>query len=162
MKRTLVLIFSLYFFNVTAQVKESSPSQWPAATNGLSIYATTLFGAFTPINLSYDHLVHKSRIHIGYTTGLTTTLYEGAAYGTLGVHLTLTLMSGMGKSHFETKLGGVVNPVKLWSDGYDDFAFKFVPVVSLGYRFQRPGDRTFYRIGLSTGGIGFGIGFILK
>jgi hypothetical protein len=161
MKRTLVLIFSLSLFYVKAQVKETNPSQWPAKTNGLSLYATTILGAFTPINISYDHLVHKSKIHIGYTTGLTTTMYEGAAYGTLGVHLTLTLMTGMGKSHFETKLGGVANPVKIWSDGYDDYAFKYIPVVSFGYRFQRPGDKNFYRIGLSTGGIGLGIGFIL-
>jgi hypothetical protein len=118
-------------------------------------------GAFTPINISYDYLLHKSRIHIGYTTGLTTTLYEGAAYGTLGVHLTMTIMTGIGKNHFETKLGGVVNPIKLWSDGYDDYAFKFVPVISLGYRFQKPENKIFYRVGLSTGGIGLGIGFIM-
>ncbi len=161
MKWTIVFIFSLNIFIGTAQEKETIPPQWPEKTNGLSVYATTIFGAFTPVNLSYEHLIHKSRIHIGYTTGLTTTLYEGVSYGTLGVHLALTLMTGMGKGHFETKLGGVLNPIKLWSDGYDDYAFKFVPVVSFSYRWQRPGDSTFYRVGLSTGGIGFGIGFIL-
>jgi hypothetical protein len=161
MKRTIVLLFLLNLFHAEAQVKEANPSQWPAKTNGISVYATTILGAFTPVNLSYEHLVHKSGIHIGYTTGLTTTFHEGVAYGTLGVHLALTLMTGMRNGHFETKLGGVYNPIKLWSDGYDDYAFKFVPVVSFSYRWQRPDQKNYYRIGLSTGGIGFGIGFIL-
>jgi hypothetical protein len=161
MKRIIVLVFLLNLFNAEAQVKEANPSQWPEKTNTKSVYATTLLGAFTPVNLSYEYLVHNSRIHIGYTTGLTATLCEGAAYGTLGVHLALTLMTGMRNGHFETKLGGVYNPIKLWSDGYDEFAFKFVPVVSFSHRWQRPDELTYYRIGISTGGIGFGIGFIL-
>jgi len=160
MKRTIVLIFLLNLFNAEAQVKETNPSQWPDKTNALSVSATTIFGAFPPVNLSYEHLAHKSRIHIGYTTGLTATFCEGASYGTLGVHLALTLMTGMRNGHFETKLGGVYNPIKLWSDVYDD-DFKFVPVVSFSYRWQRPDELTYYRIGLSTGGVGFGIGFIL-
>ena len=161
LKRTIVLIFLLNLYNVAAQIKETNPSLWPVKTNGISVYATTIFGAFTPVNLSYEHLVHNSRIHIGYTTGLTTTFYEGVSYGTLGAHLALTLMTGMRNGHFETKLGGVYNPIKLWSDGYDDFAFKFIPVVSFSYRWQRPDEKTYYRIGISTGGIGIGLGFIL-
>ena len=161
MKWTIVSIFLLNLFPVTAQVKENNPLQWPDKTDGFSVYATTIFGAFTPVNLSYEHLAHKSRSHIGYTTGLTATLYEGVSYATLGVHFAVTLMSGMRNGHFETKLGGVYNPVKLWSDDYDDYAFRFVPVVSFSYRWQRPDEKTYYRVGISTGGIGVGIGFVL-
>jgi len=161
MKWTIALIFLLNLCMVNAQVKETTPLQWPDKTNGFSVYATTILGAYTPVNLSYEHLVHKSRSHVGYTTGLTATFCEGVSYATLGVHLALTFMTGMRNGHFETKLGGVYNPVILWSEGYDDYAFKFVPVVSFSYRWQRPDEKTYYRIGLSTGGIGVGIGFIL-
>jgi len=42
---------------------------------------------------------------------------------------------------------------------YDDY--KFLPVISMGYRYQPPQSRKFWRISLSTGGIGFGYGWVL-
>ena len=164
MKKKLMIIQVLLVIVIKLNSQDPVPysSVWPSKSNSLSLYASTILGAFTPINISYDHMVHKPKLHLGYTTGITTTLYEGVEYGTLGFHMAMTVITGMENNHFEAKLGGVINPIKLWSDGYDDFAFFFVPVISVGYRFQKPGDNKFYRIALSTGGIGFGIGGILK
>lgn len=152
-------MLQITFLNIrlNAQIQ----SEWPDRTNGISIFATTIFGIFTPVNLSYDYLVHKEKVHYGITTGLTTTFCEGVDYAQLGVHLTFTFMTGKSKHHFESKLGLVYNPILLYSeDEWHNYAFKFVPVISLGYRFQQPDGRRFYRLAVSTGGIGAGTGFI--
>jgi hypothetical protein len=37
--------------------------------------------------------------------------------------------------------------------------FTINPVVTLGYRFQRPESNKFWHIGISTAGFGFGMGW---
>jgi len=161
MKRLLYIVLIVLVFSGRNNIQAQTPENWPDASHGVSIFASTLLGAFTPVILSYDYLSHGNRGHVGFTTGLTTTFCEGAKYEQLGGHFALTLMTGMSNNHFETKLGIVYNPFILYNKSdYADWAFKYIPVVSLGYRYQKPGGRMFYRIALSTGGIGAGTGFL--
>ncbi|MBM3420695.1 MAG: hypothetical protein FJY11_06125 [Bacteroidetes bacterium] len=105
-------------------------------------------------------MASSRKTHNGITTGATVTSYYGFEDSDLGVHLTYTFLSGVGKSHFEAKLGGVLNLMSL--SGSSSVEFYFLPVISLGYRYQPPDRNNFYRIGLSTAGLGFGFGTIIK
>lgn len=157
-KIILINIVLLLFVSVKAQDSIS----WPNHSSSISVHASTLLFA-TPVNCSYSYMAHKGMFHIGVTTGLTFTFYELVSYGSLGAHATLAIFLGKKSHHFETKLGFTYNILPVYSlvtyTDYDDY--KFLPVISMGYRYQPPESRTFWRISLSTGGIGFGYGWLL-
>lgn len=128
---------------------------WPGNLSAISIYASSLLFA-SVLNCSYDWLVMTKNAHNGITVGLTYTSEHVFRNRFLGVHFAYTYLSGLNKNHLEIKLGGIYHFIHFGED-----AFTFLPVISIGYRYQPPGNYNFFRLGVSTAGIGVGYGFAL-
>lgn len=128
---------------------------WPRNSSAISFYASSLLFA-SVLNCSYDWLVLTKNGHSGITAGLTYTAEHVFRNKFLGVHFAYTYLSGLKKNHLEVKLGGIYHFLQFGED-----AFTFLPVISIGYRYQPPGNYNFFRIGVSTAGIGVGYGFAL-
>ena len=128
---------------------------WPGNSSAISFYASSLLFA-SVLNCSYDWLVLTKNAHSGITVGLTYTAEHVFRNRLLGVHFAYTYLSGLNKNHLEIKLGGIYHFIHFGED-----AFTFLPVISIGYRYQPPGNYNFFRIGVSTAGIGVGYGFAL-
>lgn len=137
---------------VSFRLDSSETDLRPNSSSSISLYGSSLLFA-SVINCSYEWIKYGQKFHNGFTTGITytTVLGEGAD---LGAHLTYTLLIGTTSNYFEMKLGGVYNFLK------SEF-FNFVPVISIGFRYQPPDSWGFFRIGLSTAGVGVGFGVIL-
>jgi len=138
---------------------QEAPS-WPPKSTSLGIYASTVLIA-SPVNIELDHFVHKEKIHFGFTTGLTTLFFWGFEEARMGGHFTFSFFTGSKEHHFENKLGFAYMPLYLYSIYDSGFDFKVIPVITLGYRHQKPGDKSYFRIGVSTGGVGIGFGTVL-
>ncbi len=164
MKKTSCLLIglALLFGTGNAQAQESEPP--PQAISGISVFASHFIMA-SPITISYDRLNEKGHRYSGFTTGITFLFLTESWYGVRSVaggHLAYTLLSGRGKTHFETKLGfsvtpfvlstpvkGRKSPVNIW------------PVVSFGLRTKAAKGDPFLRFAIGTGGIGIGFGVML-
>ncbi len=160
MKKVQTFILGLLLFGTTLPV-QAQENTWPETTRTASLYFSTLLIA-SPINLSLEKLYHRGAFHLGYTTGLTVTFYETADYASLGAHLTFTAMTGRGPGHLEAKAGFALLPFLLYSvHDWTDYYWLFNPVLTLGYRYEKPDGKSFFRLGLGTGGIGIGFGYRL-
>lgn len=158
-KSIFLLIIVLSFTNKTVK---SQDSLWQNKTHGISFSASTLIIA-TPLNFSYNYMIHKEKFHYGLTTGLTVGFYEITRYSSLGAHAVFTMFFGKKEGHFESKFGFSYSPIILYSKTqWTDYAYEFVPIISLGYRYQEPGSDNFWRVFVSTGGFGIGVGKILN
>ena len=150
MKNFLMLlgfILALLSPNLQAQ---TSP-EWQA--NGLSLHVgTNLF--VIPIVASYERYFHKEKVHWGLGTGVTYAPATSSGYPpNLGGQLTVSLWTGQGNHHFEAKAGIVAGRFQ-----GDFFYTNALPVLTVGYRFQKPGEPFFFRADLGVGGIGLGVG----
>jgi hypothetical protein len=133
---------------------------WPGSSSSVSLNVGTLLMA-TPISVTYDHLWHMKKTHLGLSTGVLTSFYDGANSMVLGFYAAFTFLTGTSSHHFEWRLGGSWHPVYLYPDAGSSFEeIPFMPVIVLGYRYQKPGGNRFYRASVGTGGIGIGIGFV--
>jgi hypothetical protein len=66
----------------------------------------------------------------------------------------------MKNHHFETKLGIEVVPERYaWDPDNIYWRAQPIPVVTIGYRYQKPGGKYFFRSALSTAGLGVGFGY---
>lgn len=158
----LVSAIFCFSLSVNNMAIAQSPSAWPAKSSFGSVYVSTLLMA-SPVNLSFEQFYHKGWVHLGYMTGLTTVFVEGVNHAVFGGHLTFSMFTGKRNHHFDTKLGFSYTPIRLYSmSGWYDYAPTWMPVITLGYRFQRPDGRTFFRAGISPGGIGVGWGWRIK
>lgn len=124
---------------------------WPVKSSSLSAFAA--FGLGAHLNLSYEYMQFKGVFHSGLTGGITIMVLDGF---TLGPHLTYSAMFGIGDHHVETKLGLAVP--------FDSNVtyIPVIPVISLSYRYQKPGGNKFFRTGLSTAGLGIGYGWMVN
>jgi len=140
----LVLTFST---NISAQDAEFVNEK---GSSSLSAYTALGLGWHT--NFSYSYLSSHEKVRIGFTGGWTLMVLDGV---TSGPHLTFDLVAGRGKHCFDSKIG-IAYP-------FDDYVtyFSVIPVISLGYRYRNPNGKTFFRVGLSTAGIGVGYGINL-
>ncbi|MGL5890705.1 MAG: hypothetical protein ACRC3B_12510 [Bacteroidia bacterium] len=125
--------------------------------HGLSLYAGTLL-IFNTVGIGYEHLLVSNgslRLYAGaggaFSAFGLVDLTEGL-YGFLNTHL----VTGSGQNHFETALGA------FW---YADFSYlsssnngtttyrgfsSVLPLVRIGYRYQRPGASFFFRTGIGV------------
>jgi hypothetical protein len=162
MKKITILILCLTYLSGPGRVHAQEKKEWPKQSSHATFYVSSLLGIANPIIISYERMKHRGAFHYGYTAGLTTVFYEGVDYASIGPHLTFSAFTGRNKSHFETKLGFAYQPILLYArNGWSDYHFKMMPVISLGYRHQKPGNSKFWRIGISTAGFGFGMGWEL-
>ncbi|GAB4414657.1 MAG: hypothetical protein OHK0039_22670 [Bacteroidia bacterium] len=149
--RTLFVLLLILGF---CPVLHSQPADQPWDAYSLSVYASTNLFA-SPIVGSFEGYIHRGRAHWGLGTGLTYTFSQWPD-NMLGPHAYASYWSGLRAHHFEAKLGMAMG-IEYEQDGYSG-NITWIPVVTLGYRYQRPYSRFFFRTGLGTGGIGVGIG----
>lgn len=160
MKKLIIITVCLAVLGPKISLNAQTAETWPDKSSSFTFYVSSLLGGVNPIILSYEKINHKGWLHFGYTAGLTTIFYEGVAYSSFGPHFALTAFTGKKKHHFESKLGVAYTPVILYSTNkWNDLHFKFNPVVTLGYRNQKPDGKKFWRVGISTAGFGFGMGW---
>jgi hypothetical protein len=133
---------------------------WPTSSSSVSLNVGTLL-IVTPIGVTYDHLWHMKKTHLGLSTGVLTSFYDGSNSMVLGFYAAFVFLAGTRDHHFEWRLGGSYHPIYLYPDAGSSFEeIPFMPVIVLGYRYQRPQGKTFFRASAGTGGIGLGIGFV--
>ncbi len=162
MKKNSVFILIGFILAISSPVQAQQTETWPEKTSSASLYVSSLLTGVNPIILSYEKIHHKGFFHLGYTTGLTTIFFEGVDYASFGAHLAFTAFTGKKNHHFETKFGLAYTPILLYSKyTWTDYHWKFNPVVTLGYRYQKPNGKNFFRVGLSTAGFGLGYGINL-
>jgi hypothetical protein len=163
MKKTLTpsRIFILILVSLLFNLQMQAGDLWPRKSSGISLSYTTM-GGFNTIPLNVEFLWHGNKFHHGIRTGLLGVfldVYRGAQAGPM---LGYTFMTGKGKNHFELMAGVVYLPV--WLYGEDRFTGddeKLVPLAQVGYRYQKPDGRMFFRAYLGIGGIGVGAGLRL-
>jgi hypothetical protein len=165
MKKTIVFILIALALGMSKPVLCQVENSWPAQSTGISIYGSTLGGLINIVNISVDRTFERERGFSGFSAGLTGLYSALSGNGTVGAHFTFNHFTGKGNNHFESRLGLVITAEKVGqyffgSNGKNGPGF--VPVISLGYRYQKPGSRNFFRIGINTAGIGIGFGFILS
>ena len=109
----------------------------------------------SPVQQTNDALKFSKRAYNGVTFGLTTFALQKNSYPDYGGHITYTRLALKRKGYFETKIGLAYN--RNFSDYW--LETNILPVISIGYRFQKVDSRWFFRVALSTGliGIGFGV-----
>jgi hypothetical protein len=154
MKKTILAILVIQTFGLGSPIQGQGTKVPSIQVNTVSVYVSTLMGTF--VNISYDQNYIRKHGIVGFTTGFT--IFPGAGYGP---HLALNLMAGKKNHHLETKFGGVLLFDRvLWT--YPD-EYKWVsqpiPVITLGYRYQKPEGGWIFRFAVSTGGIGAGLGY---
>jgi hypothetical protein len=136
------------------------PNAWPAKSFGLSVYGSVLPGLTSILNLSADRMWRLKKWHIGFTAGITVFGPGFVSFNYPGAHLAFTAFSGMKNHHFETKLGIEVVPERYaWDPDNIYWRAQPIPVVTIGYRYQKPGGKYFFRSALSTAGLGVGFGY---
>lgn len=138
-------------------------SAWPKKSTYVTGYVSTLFLMASPVNIGFEHYTHPGWFHPGFSAGWTFLVLEGGAYAVTGPHATFSFFTGRRNHHFDMKAGFSYTPFMLYShDQWNDYAWRFMPVATLGYRFQRPGGKSFFRAGLGVGGLGIGAGIRLN
>ncbi|MEM7374380.1 MAG: hypothetical protein AAF587_37645 [Bacteroidota bacterium] len=127
---------------------------WP----DLTLAGDVSFNPFN-INLSVmgEILTHPNPgLHIGLGGGIfAAPVTPGSDYANYaqGLFLTTSLWTGKKNNHFEMQAG-----VALYHNEFKDDLESYFPIVSLGYRRQKPGKSSFFRVYLGTVGIGVGVG----
>lgn len=158
----LVIINTGSFIRINGQTEQSAPA-WPKSSSYVTLYGSSFFLIANPINIAYEHIWHPSWVHPGFSAGLTFVFMEGVSYAVCGGHATFSVFAGTKKHHMDLKIGFSYTPIRLYSEhGYYDFAPTFWPVVTLGYRFEKPDGKRNFRTGIGTGGLGFGAGWRVK
>jgi hypothetical protein len=156
-------LFIIFMILVTQiQLSGQEKSDWPKSTSSILANIGTM-GIATPISLQCENLWHGNKGHLGLSTGMIHTFYyDETLSGILGFYLAMVLMTGVKEHHFEGRIGISYHPIYTFPEGgTKNEEVPFMPVVTLGYRFQKPDGNRFYRVSLGSGGIGFGIGFVL-
>jgi len=155
----IVLLASFMLMPMDLRSQEFIP--WPQQSSWISAYVGFV-GVVVPVGLNYEHLWHRDNVHLGTSGGVVMTVYPEESETFLGGYLAFIFLSGTGDHHFEGRLGASVHPFLIaprWRTGGTDFPF--IPVVTVGYRYQPPDSRQFFRVSFGTGGIGIGMGFKL-
>ena len=165
MKKTTVFILIALALGMSKPVLCQNENSWPARSTGISVYGSTLGSFISIVNISIDRNFQRERGFSGFSAGLTGLYSALPDDGTVGIHFTYNHFTGKYSHHFESRLGIVVTAEKVGQYFFGSNGKTgpgFVPVISLGYRYQKPGDPFYFRIGINTAGIGIGFGFILS
>jgi hypothetical protein len=162
MKRTVLIFLVIILTAVNQPLRAQDAPPWPAKSSYITGYASTLFLLASPINIGYEYYAHPGWIHPGFSVGWTALFLEAGAYAVTGPHATFSMFTGKKNHHFDLKTGFSYTPILLYSNNkWNDYAVKFMPVVTLGYRYQKPGGNSFFRVGVGIGGLGIGFGIRL-
>ncbi|MCI4670401.1 MAG: hypothetical protein MRZ79_19850 [Bacteroidia bacterium] len=145
-------LLSVLFFTVgVAQAQnDSSRPEWPKSSVNLHVGSNVVL--LPLISASFESYSHKKegRRHHGFGIGA---FGAGNPLGSIGPvwggQIYHNFWTGAGNHHFETRLGLTVSNIP---------DAPIVPLIQLGYRFQKPQGANYWIIDLGTGGLGFGFG----
>jgi hypothetical protein len=152
----------------STRLRAQNDSPWPTKYNSLNFYGSTLLAVHL-VNVGYDHLTRNEKGYAGVSGGITTVFwfYQRRYFGP---YLTYTRVKGFRNHHLEARFGMAFTIFEYSNSeflsgnkfdvGLDEFGTNFMPVLSLAYRFQKPGANSYFRAGISPGGIGIGVGFV--
>ncbi|MBE0655814.1 MAG: hypothetical protein IH594_18580 [Bacteroidales bacterium] len=170
MKRIIIVFLALVLVvPLVAQEEAQNNSMWPTKYNSLNVYVSTLLVVHL-VNVGFDHLTRNEKGYAGVSGGISSVFWpwDGSTY--FGPYFTYTKVKGFGNHHLEARFGMAFTIFEYseYEDQYGNkfhvglryFGIDFMPVLSLAYRFQKPGDNSYFRAGISPGGIGIGVGFV--
>ena len=138
--------------SLSAQSFQESGPLWP--NHGFSAHLGTN-GIIFPLGSVNAELYHHSKrggVHFGIGGGgfLGGAAFQNVEEGPIhGGHLMASFWSGKDKHHFEVRAG------VLFVGNYE---VNVLPLLQLGYRFQKPYHPNFWFVDLGMAGLGFGIG----
>lgn len=161
MKKIALLIFSIVCFNTIIFSQENSKDlvfKYPNAIYGVGAIGG-LWGTF---NLNYERQIKTTNINLFKSVGVRFGGGYWATWGSSGPHFILTPMflSGTGKHHFESSIGGtLLYDITSYDIGVSNAEYFnepipsrteymiFAPAGTLGYRFQKPDGKFIFRAG---------------
>jgi|SRR5690554_948099 len=161
----LLLLLSAHFLSAQTESSSGMPelnlhvegSTW-LAINAVSV---NIEGKFYSAPTEKFHLYGRgglAYVNVNYLNIL-------ESYSSVGAILALAILTGVGDHHFEAVGGAFLGNFKsqhlFVSTADDNLGFKGLPVIDLGYRYQKPGPGIFFRakVGILGLGVGFGYGF---
>ena len=168
----IIISFSLFTFNSYAQnvMTSSSQEKRPLETpkNAFHLDLGTVFTAFAT-NINYEfHLTSTAsrtfqfsgRMGLGYIYAAG--IFCGGASGLFG-STGINMLVGSGSHHLDVNAGG---QFRILSDGNDIEGFfrcsselkSFIPLVEIGYRYQKPTGGFLFRAHIGSTGIALGFG----
>ena len=158
MKHTFIILLLLVLSSNI--LKSQNPVQTEISKNTLYYeFGTNLIVSSTSLN--YERLVHRSKsdklLLYGRTGFGGAAVYWGSAgWGGLAA---LTMLTGNKNAHFEASAGlfsGWQKPALAPGSVGNLF---YVPILDLGFRYQKPGKGFLFRAKAGTFGIGIGAGY---
>lgn len=146
------------FFNV----KTHASDPWPLKSTNISLSFSSMAG-FHTAPLTVDFMWHKGKIHHGITTGLIGVFYDGYSWAKAGPMAGYTFMTGQRNNHIELMIGVTVLPIKLYGEerSFDRENDMLLPLGQIGYRYQKPDGKMFFKIYFGNPGLGIGAGIRL-
>lgn len=160
----LVLLFSNHF--ISAQTDGVSQ---------MSLYNVHVEGAtwlaVNSASVNFEGKFHSSeseKFHVygragfGYADINSLVYWDG--HNALGGILALTILTGAGDHHFEMVGGAFLGNFKSKNGSGifapdEDLGFKALPLIDVGYRFQKPESGFLFRAKVGTLGLGIGLGY---
>ena len=160
--KKIVLIIIIIISSCTAMFSQDSTKQlvfeYPNA-----IYGTgAIGGLWGTFNLNYERQVRTTKINLFKSVGVRFGSGYWATWGSTGPHVILTpvFLSGTGKHHFESSIGGTLlydqSSYEIGVSNAEYFGEQipsrtqymiFAPAGTLGYRFQKPDGKFIFRTG---------------
>ncbi|GEM_PF-835078 len=170
----LGLIFLLGINLMSAQTEET-PGM---SKNNLYLEAST-FLLINTVSVNIEKKLSSSKsakIHWYGRAGLgyvdVSSFFGSCHFNAWGGLLGVTMLTGKGNNHFEVNGGAFLGTFKsddetnggflstgLFASPCDeDEGFKAIPIINLGYRYQKPEGGFLFRVTLGTFGLGIGLG----
>lgn len=154
---TVFLLFSSFLFSQNPTETESSTTNNPPVN-----YANVNFNLEVSIliqSVNFETTIFRTKSNLFQLNGRVGVGYiylnfmGGGTIQKVGGIVGLNLLIGRQNSHFETSIG--------WFLGFEkNFTERMTwPVISIGYRYQKPEGGFFFRPHIGTTGPGFGFGY---
>jgi hypothetical protein len=155
-------LLAFCLFTLAFSVESFASDPWPEKSTFGSVEFTS-FAGFHTASLTYEVMWHKDKLHHGFSAGLTAVFWDSFSWSKFGPSARYTLLTGKSKNHLELTTGASYNPVKLFGEDRtaDGESSTFIPFGQIGYRYQKPDGKAYFKIfaGFPVTGIGTGIRF---
>jgi hypothetical protein len=159
MKNFAIIFFSVLFLHSVSEAQTSAPTQ--LHNYNASVEIGTWFYINT-ISLTLERRLHSSssgninlfgKLGFGIVHILKSEEENEQLNGGL---IAMTLLMGKGSHHFEINGGSFLGT---YIGMNTDKGFRAIPIVTLAYRFQKPGGRSIFKLNMGILGIGVGFGY---
>lgn len=157
--KILFLLFIIFSSSVFCQVsKQNTTSKFSKNTltaDGSLTYIAILGGFSSAIN--YERILSSGSTFTSYgKIGVGYSIYGdvgGGEWSGMQIPVSVSILKGMGKNHFEVNLG-----VRTIFNKDFDYGYFFYPIANLGYRYQPTSGGFLFKALAGTDGITLGVG----